>query len=44
MKKEGADLGTAGRGEVNFMVAETRFGENWKFSSSGEGLLAIGGG
>jgi hypothetical protein len=27
-----------------FTVAETRFGENWKFSSSGEELLAIGGG
>jgi hypothetical protein len=29
---------------VNLTVAETQFGENWKFSSSGEGLLAIGDG
>jgi hypothetical protein len=44
MKKELADLGTTGRGEGVLAVAESGFGENQKFSSSGERLWLISGG
>ena len=39
-----SDLKRASHGEDLFTVAETRFGENWKFSSSGERLWLISGG
>jgi hypothetical protein len=43
-REQWINLERAGRGELDSTVAETRFGENWKFSSSGERLWLISGG